>query len=161
MHRSGCSRQGGARKKGRLRKRNGEDGGRVPALRRKRLPVRPHQKCELRNRDSKALNCLMVSGRMHKVKVGSKDVESIVTNSSELARKMESSKCSTVEEIEKLSYKEITKAVKESIVYNGRAKIEDAYDSVYNYKTNHSIVVNFITNLKPELLTQQRGHIES
>jgi hypothetical protein len=67
----------------------------------------------------------------------------------------------TVEEIEKLSYKEIIKAVKESIVYNGRAKIEDAYQDVYNYKSNHSIVVNFITNLKPELLTQQRGHIES
>ena len=42
----------------------------------------------------------------------------------------------TVEEIEKLSYKEITKAVKESIVYNGRAKIEDAYQDVYNYKNN-------------------------
>ena len=66
----------------------------------------------------------------------------------------------TVEEIEKLSYKEITKAVKESIVYNGRAKIEDAYQDVYNYKTNHSLVVNFITNLKPELLTQQRGSLE-
>nr|BAR31913.1 hypothetical protein [uncultured Mediterranean phage uvMED] len=66
----------------------------------------------------------------------------------------------TVEEIEKLSYKEITKAVKESIVYNGRAKIEDAYQDVYNYKTNHEIVVNFITNLKPELLTQQRGSLE-
>ena len=67
----------------------------------------------------------------------------------------------TVEEIEKLSYKEITKAVKESIIYNGRAKIEDAYESVYNYKTNHSIVVNFITNLKPELSTLQRGNVES
>jgi len=66
----------------------------------------------------------------------------------------------TVEEIEKLSYKEITKAVKESIIYNGRAKIEDAYKDVYNYKTNHSLVVNFITNLKPELLTQQRGSLE-
>ena len=66
----------------------------------------------------------------------------------------------SVQEIEKLTYKEITKAVKESIIYNGRAKIEDAYDSVYNYKTNHSIVVNFITNLKPELLTQQRGNLE-
>ena len=66
----------------------------------------------------------------------------------------------TVEEIEKLSYKEITKAVKESIVYNGRAKIEDAYQDVYNYETNHEIVVNFITNLKPELLTQQRGSLE-
>jgi hypothetical protein len=66
----------------------------------------------------------------------------------------------TVEEIEKLSYKEITKAVKESIIYNGRAKIEDAYQDVYNYKTNHSLVVNFITNLKPELLTQQRGSLE-
>jgi hypothetical protein len=66
----------------------------------------------------------------------------------------------TVEEIEKLSYKEITKAVKESIVYNGRAKIEDAYQDVYNYKTNHSIVVNFITNLRPELSTLQRGNVE-
>ena len=66
----------------------------------------------------------------------------------------------TVEEIEKLSYKEITKAVKESIVYNGRAKIEDAYQDVYNYKTNHSIVVNFITNLRPELSTLQRGNFE-
>jgi|TARA_R110000824_G_scaffold389661_1_gene585875 hypothetical protein len=67
----------------------------------------------------------------------------------------------TVEEIKKLSYKEITKAVKESIVYNGRAKIEDAYDSVYNYKNNHSMVVNFINNLKPELSTLQRGNVES
>ena len=66
----------------------------------------------------------------------------------------------TVEEIEKLSYKEITKAVKESIIWNGSAKIEDAYQDVYNYKTNHEIVVNFITNLKPELLTQQRGSLE-
>ncbi len=66
----------------------------------------------------------------------------------------------TVEEIEKLSYKEITKAVKESIVYNGRAKIEDAWDDVYNYKTNHSIVVNFINNLRPEFLTSQRGNLE-
>ena len=66
----------------------------------------------------------------------------------------------TVEEIEKLSYKEITKAVKESIIWNGEAKIEDAYQDVYNYKTNHEIVVNFITNLKPELLTQQRGSLE-
>ncbi len=66
----------------------------------------------------------------------------------------------TVEEIEKLSYKEITKAVKESIVYNGRAKIEDAYQDVYNYKTNHSIVVNLINNLVPELSTLQRGNVE-
>ena len=66
----------------------------------------------------------------------------------------------TVEEIEKLSYKEITKAVKESIIWNGEAKIEDAYQDVYNYKTNHSIVVNFITNLRPELSTLQRGTLE-
>lgn len=66
----------------------------------------------------------------------------------------------TVEEIEKLSYKEITKAVKDSIVYNGREKIEDAWDNVYNYKTNHSIVVNFINNLRPEFLTSQRGNLE-
>ena len=50
--------------------------------------------------------------------------------------------------------------MKESIVYNGRAKIEDAYQDVYNYKTNHSIVVNFITNLRPELSTLQRGNLE-
>ena len=62
----------------------------------------------------------------------------------------------TVQEIEKLTYKEITKAVKNSIVWNGREKIEDAWDSVYNYKTNHSIVVNFINNLKPELSTSLR-----
>jgi hypothetical protein len=66
----------------------------------------------------------------------------------------------TVEEIEKLSYKEITKAVKESIVWNGRAKIEDAYQDVNNYKTNHNLVVNLINNLVPELSILQRGNIE-
>tara|TARA_B100001094_G_scaffold299619_1_gene324463 strand:+ start:331 stop:645 length:315 start_codon:yes stop_codon:yes gene_type:complete len=66
----------------------------------------------------------------------------------------------SVQEIEKLTYKEITKAVKNSIIWNGRAKIEDAYQDVYNYKTNHSIVVNFITNLRPELSTLQRGSLE-
>jgi hypothetical protein len=66
----------------------------------------------------------------------------------------------TVEEIEKLTYKEITKAVKESIVYNGRAKIEDAYEDVINYKTNHRLVVNIINNLVPELSTSQRGSLE-
>ena len=40
-------------------------------------------------------------------KIGSKDVESVVTNSSELARKIKSSKCSTVEEIEKLLEREV------------------------------------------------------
>jgi hypothetical protein len=67
----------------------------------------------------------------------------------------------TVEEIKKLTYEEITKAVKNSIVWNGREKIEDAWENVYNYKNNHSIVVNFINNLKPELSTLQRGNIES
>ena len=66
----------------------------------------------------------------------------------------------TVEEIEKLSYKEITKAVKESIIWNGRAKIEDAYQDVINYKTNHRLVVNIINNLVPELSTSQRGSLE-
>lgn len=66
----------------------------------------------------------------------------------------------TVEEIEKLSYKEITKAVKESIIWNGRAKIEDAYQDVINYKINHNLVVNFINNLVPELSTSQRGSLE-
>jgi diphthamide biosynthesis methyltransferase len=66
----------------------------------------------------------------------------------------------TVEEIEKLTYKEITKAVKESIVYNGRAKIEDAYQDIINYKTNHKLVVNIINNLVPELSTSQRGSLE-
>ena len=66
----------------------------------------------------------------------------------------------TVEEIEKLSYKEITKAVKESIIWNGRAKIEDAYQDVINYKTNHNLVVNIINNLVPELSTSQRGSLE-
>lgn len=66
----------------------------------------------------------------------------------------------TVEEIEKLSYKEITKAVKESIIWNGRAKIEDAYQDVINYKTNHNLVVNIIKNLVPELSTSQRGSLE-
>ena len=66
----------------------------------------------------------------------------------------------SVQEIEKLTYKEITKAVKNSIIWNGRAKIEDAYQDVCNYKTNHSIVVNFITNLRPELSTLQRGSLE-
>ena len=66
----------------------------------------------------------------------------------------------TVEEIEKLTYSEITKAVKESIVYNGRAKIEDAYQDVINYKTNHNLVVNLINNLVPELSTSQRGNLE-
>ena len=67
----------------------------------------------------------------------------------------------TIEEIEKLTYKEITKAVKDSIVWNGREKIEDAWENVYNYKINHNIVVNLINNLKPELSTSQRGNIES
>ena len=67
----------------------------------------------------------------------------------------------TVEEIKKLTYEEITKAVKNSIVWNGREKIENAWENVYNYKNNHSIVVNFINNLKPELSTLQRGNIES
>jgi hypothetical protein len=67
----------------------------------------------------------------------------------------------TVEEIEKLTYKEITKAVKESIVYNGRAKIEDAYQDIINYKTNHKLVVNIINNLVPELSTSQRGSLEN
>jgi hypothetical protein len=67
----------------------------------------------------------------------------------------------TIEEIKKLTYEEITKAVKNSIVWNGREKIEDAWENVYNYKNNHSIVVNFINNLKPELSTLQRGNIES
>ena len=66
----------------------------------------------------------------------------------------------TVEEIKKLSYKEITKAVKESIIWNGRAKIEDAYQDVINYKINHNLVVNFINNLVPELSTSQRGSLE-
>lgn len=66
----------------------------------------------------------------------------------------------TVEEIEKLSYKEITKVVKESIIWNGRAKIEDAYQDVINYKTNHRLVVNIINNLVPELSTSQRGSLE-
>jgi len=66
----------------------------------------------------------------------------------------------TVEEIKKLSYKEITKAVKESIIWNGRAKIEDAYQDVINYKTNHKLVVNIINNLVPELSTSQRGSLE-
>jgi hypothetical protein len=66
----------------------------------------------------------------------------------------------TIEEIEKLTYKEITKAVKDSIVWNGREKIEDAWENVYNYKINHNIIVNLINNLKPELSTLQRGNIE-
>ena len=66
----------------------------------------------------------------------------------------------TVEEIEKLTYKEITNAVKNSIVWNGREKIEDAYQNVNNYKINHSLVVNLINNLVPELSTSQRGSLE-
>lgn len=67
----------------------------------------------------------------------------------------------TVEEIKKLTYKEITKAVKDSIVWNGREKIEDAWENVHNYKTNHDIVVNFINTLRPELSISLRGNIES
>jgi hypothetical protein len=67
----------------------------------------------------------------------------------------------TIEEIKKLTYEEITKAVKNSIVWNGREKIEDGWENVYNYKINHNIVVNLINNLKPELSTSQRGNIES
>ena len=63
----------------------------------------------------------------------------------------------SVQEIEKLTYKEITKAVKNSIVWNGREKIEDAWDNVYNYKTNHGIIVNFINNLKPEFKDREVG----
>ena len=51
--------------------------------------------------------------------------------------------------------------MKDSIVWNGREKIEDAWENVHNYKTNHDIVVNFINTLRPELSISLRGNIES
>ncbi len=46
------------------------------------------------------------------------------------------------------------------LIGSGPRKKNTIVKDVYNYKTNHSIVVNFITNLRPELSTLQRGNVE-
>ena len=60
-----------------------------------------------RDKSISALNEVMKSGRIFRIKVGSKEVESVVTNSKELARRMTEAKCDTIESIERLLEEEV------------------------------------------------------
>ena len=78
-------------------------------MRFERLSFRPvHvRRTQSSNRDWKILDSLLKSRRTYKVKIGRGEIESIITNSSELAKKLQEERCDSVEAIERLLEKEV------------------------------------------------------